>query len=321
LISDIQVSLEGSWVEKGGAYILDAGDPIRTGQDGGRYRFIGWDDETLPASPSATIKDLQSPKTVKAIWVHEYPVVIEMPNQIITEWVESGQLFQYTAPQIIELGPGRRMVFIDWDSETSNTDYLTAAVRVDGPKYIKPEYMEEVLVRPIFIGSDGVEVSALATLSLQGRQWVLESGGEYWMPSGLYRIDEIIFRDVDVKSSEYLRLSEPGNQEILVDMYNVEVGVVDFLGMPFSWASLTLSNPYTVEAETHLDGLGRAGVERLTGYADQGVVRVGPLAYGFGLNPHQEKIRIVLPLSPTSMLLLVFASVYVFLVVRSRLNR
>ena len=321
VISDIPINSASGWVERGGDYILDAGEPIRAEQDGGRHRFIGWDDGALPASPYIIVRDVESPKTVKALWVHEYPVVIEMPDQVVTEWVGVGQIFQYTAPQVIELGAGRRLVFTGWGPETSWADYPTVDVRVEGPIYLKPRYVEEVLIRPVFRDSNGVEVTAQAKLSLQGRHWILESGGEYWMPTGLYNVDEVVFRGVDVKSEEHLILYMPGVQDVVVEVHNVEVGVTDFLGIPFSWATLTLSNPYTVEAEMTLDGLGRAEIGQLTSYADRGVVRVGPLTYEFRLDPRQARINIVLPISLTSIQLLGLASVLGFLAYRSRFNR
>ncbi|MEM4417583.1 MAG: hypothetical protein QXD32_05965, partial [Nitrososphaerota archaeon] len=321
VISDIPINSASGWVERGGDYILDAGEPIRAEQDGGRYRFVGWDDGALPASPYIIVRDVESPKTVKALWVHEYPVVIEMPDQVVTEWVGVGQTFRYTVPQVIGLDAGRRLVFTGWGPETPRADYPTVDVRVEGPIYLKPRYLEEVLIRPVFRDVKGVEVPAQARLSLQGRHWILEPGGEYWMPTGLYNVDEVVFRGMDVRTAEHLILSTPGVLDMVVEVHNVEVGVADFLGVPFSWASLTLYNPYTVEAETTLDGLGKAEIVQLTGYADRGVVRVGPLAYEFKLDPRQERINIVLPISLTSIELLALASILGFLAFRSRFNR
>jgi hypothetical protein len=309
IVSELPLKSVSSWVERGSAYVLDAGDVIRPGLDGGRYRFLGWDGDVNIESSIATIPAIEGPLTVRAIWAHEYPVTISDPERSFEEWVMDGGWLTYNAQPIIQQLSNRRLVFDSWSGDLTSVDGLEARVYVDGPKRLQANYIPEVLVVLRFKPLTGVgDVEALAQISVGGSSQRLMAGGEYWLPVGRHSIVGVFFRNVDVAAMDTLDVQDPGEYDIPVRIFNVKLKITDLLGLPFADAGLTVDGGAGVEAVTSLDKDGESPNMQLTWAAERAIVESWPLRYEVPLRPESGEIWATMPLSPTGLYLVLTLS-------------
>ncbi|MEM4315148.1 MAG: matrixin family metalloprotease [Nitrososphaerota archaeon] len=307
IVSELPVSSASGWVERGGNFSLNAGDLVRLQPAGGRYRFVGWDGDVKDDSPILTLS-VESPLTIKASWVHEYPVTVETPVDEVVEWVAEGYELQYSAPPIIYEAPNRRLVFREWVGDIAYVDDLTATVAVNGPKHITSIYMREFLVSPVFKPTRGSgQVEATAILSTPGGSQTLASGRDYWISEGQHKVDSILFMGVDVKAGDILEVTGPGNLEILVRVYDLKLRVVDILGLSFANARLEIAGPAGIEATANLDGSGESSIGQLTWAADRAIITAWPFTYETPIDIESEVNIITLPLSPYGLALLLIS--------------
>jgi hypothetical protein len=84
--------------------------------------------------------------------------------------------------------------------------------------------------------------------------------------------------------------------------------VKDFLGIPFSGATVSVSNDGGVEAEATLDKDGEAIFEELTYKAVNAHLKTPILGYRFTVEPSNGVEMVRLPLTPTSIALITGAT-------------
>ncbi len=309
IISPLPTGSVGGWVERGSAYILNAGPVIRPQEDGGRYRFLGWEGDVNGESPTATLEAVNAPITVRALWVHEYPVVIETPEGILQDWAVDGSWVTYSAKPLIQEASYRRLIFDMWKGDLTSVDGLNVMVHVNGPKRLEASYMSEVLVTLRFKTMTGYgEVDAEAEISTGSSLQRLTAGDEYWLPVGRHRIEGVFFKGVDVTDVNVLEVRDPGVYEIPVRVFNVKLRVTDLLGLPFVDAVLTVDDGAGGAVVTRLDENGESPIMQLTWAAEKATVESTLFRYEIPINPDSGEILAALPLSPRSLYLILALS-------------
>gem|GEM_PF-1772241 len=309
IISLLPTGSVGGWVERGSAYILNAGPIIRPQEDGGRYRFLGWEGAVYVESSTANIKAVNAPITVRAIWVHEYPVVLETPEGALQDWAVDGSWFTYSAKPLIQEASDRRLVFDSWKGDLTSADGLYVMVHVNGPKRLEATYIPEVLIVPRFKTMNGLgAVNAEAEISTGSSLHKLTAGREYWLPVGRHRIEGVFFKGVDVTDVDFLEVRDPGVYEIPVRVFNVKLRVTDLLGLPFVDAVLTVDDGAGVAVVTRLDENGESPAMQLTWAAEKATVESTPFRYEIPIKPESGEIQATLPLSPRSLYLILALS-------------
>ncbi len=308
LISPLPTESVGGWVERGSAYFLNAGSVIRPQMDGGRYRFLRWGGDVNIESSTATLEAVNAPITVRALWVLEYPVVIETPEGVLQDWAVDGSWVTYSAKPLIQEASDRRLIFDKWKGDLTSVDGLNVVVHVNGPRRLEASYMPEVLVTLRFKTMTGLgEVDAEAEISTGLALQRLTAGDEYWLPVGLHRIEGVFFRGVDVTVVDVLEVRDPGVYEIPVRVFNVKLRVTDLLGLPFVDAVLTVDDG-GVAVVTRLDENGESPAMQLTWAAEKATVESTPFRYETPIKPESGEILATLPLSPRSLYLILALS-------------
>jgi len=195
-------------------------------------------------------------------------------------------------------------------------------IYVDTPKVVSLEYYEEMLVSFITQDSDGFFVPAEIRLKTESGMLSLLPFTETWLRSGLYQIDRIVFNDVDVKKSDTLTLSSPGEYRLKVNVYGVKVKVVDLLGVPLVGSSVKL------ERETgRLEGLGKVNswgeieFTNVTPEATLGTVEYLMLRHAFVLEPEKEFVEVRMGLSVQAISSILLAILLIALAVAKHKER
>jgi len=121
-------------------------------------------------------------------------------------------------------------------------------------------------------------------------------------------VESVLFRNVEVRDASALSVDAPGQHKLPVKVYSLKLVVKDFLGIPFSGATVSMSNDGGVEAEATLDKDGEAMFEELTYKAINAHLKTPILGYSFTVEPSNGVEEVRLPLTPTSIALITGAT-------------
>jgi hypothetical protein len=181
---------------------------------------------------------------------------------------------------------------------------LKAQLVADRPKKAVQLYDEELLISLAFEGKSGRQVDAAARIRHESGKEYAVKGEPFWALKGGYNVESVLFRNVEVRDTSSLSLDAPGQHKLTVKVYSLKLVVKDFLGIPFSGATVSVSNDGGVEAEATLDKDGEAMFEELTYKAVNAHLKTPILGYSFAVDPSKEVEEVKLPLTPASIALL-----------------
>lgn len=310
-------NIKSGWVEKGTRIFLDTGPRLREIADGRRVKFVGWTDMDGDLWMNVT-----KPVKLSAHWVEEIRIIVTKPSEISVTWVPIGSVVEIEAEPIIQVDSGRRLVFSGFGGDVDDVQGNKVTIYVDTPKVVSLEYYEEMLVSFITQDSDGFFVPAEIRLKTESGMLSLLPFTETWLRSGLYQIDRIVFNDVDVKKSDTLTLSSPGEYRLKVNVYGVKVKVVDLLGVPLVGSSVKL------ERETgRLEGFGKVNswgeieFTNVTPEATLGTVEYLMLRHAFVLEPEKEFVEVRMGLSVQAISSILLAILLIALAVAKHKER
>ncbi len=274
--------------------------------NGTKAVFIGWDGlETV--SPNVSII-VRKPINATARYQLYYWVDVESsePINISSGWYRRGTYLLLDAnPVLRSIGQGFRYRFSGWAGLGNNSNMRLV---VDGPIKIKAEWVLEVLLKPLFISRDGEYIDAYASLKTSDGRIIQIYGGEaQWLPIGEHKILSVFFKEVDVKGIQTLNVTNPGYVEIPVKVYNLVVNVRDFFLIPFIGSTIILRNEKGIEAVASVDSRGYAYLSQITFEASKATLHSQILSYEFSVTHEKGEVKVILPLTPFTMVSLVAA--------------
>jgi hypothetical protein len=301
ILSQLPVSHLSGWFDRGSTVVLDAAPSIRPAGEGVRYRFGSW--TGLGEGLQVEI-NMDAPKTVQASWLKEYLISVENPVERSEEWVVEGRSITVEASPMIQVSEVRRYVFKGWSGDVDSYEGLKAQLVADRPKKAIQLYDEELLISLAFEGKSGRQVDAAAIIRHERGKEYSVRGEPFWALKGNYSVESVLFRNVEVRDTPNLSVDTPGQHKLSIKVYSLKLVAKDVLGIPFSGATVSVSNDDNVEAETTLDKDGEALFEELTYKAVNAHLKTPIFSYSFVVDPSKGVEEVKLPLTPASTALL-----------------
>jgi hypothetical protein len=220
------------------------------------------------------------------------------------EWVVEGRSITVEASPMIQVSEVRRYVFKGWSGDVDSYEGLKAQLVADRPKKAIQLYDEELLISLAFEGKSGRQVDAAAIIRHERGKEYSVRGEPFWALKGNYSVESVLFRNVEVRDTPNLSVDTPGQHKLSIKVYSLKLVAKDVLGIPFSGATVSVSNDDNVEAETTLDKDGEALFEELTYKAVNAHLKTPIFSYSFAVDPSKGVEEVKLPLTPASTALL-----------------
>ncbi|MEM4333348.1 MAG: matrixin family metalloprotease [Nitrososphaerota archaeon] len=135
---------ETSWVEEGAAMTISI-PPEVVWDNRTKSVFAGWLDPQLGRTLTLVIKVTQ-PVVMTAVYEKYYLVEVESSIKIdaTSSWVKRGDAYEFTVPELVELGDGLRVVFLGSSEGEAGGGKLR--VLADGPKTVILYWREEASI-------------------------------------------------------------------------------------------------------------------------------------------------------------------------------
>ncbi|MDW8084355.1 MAG: matrixin family metalloprotease [Candidatus Caldarchaeum sp.] len=299
IVSSHPIKMRSGWVERGSLVPLER-DVVLEAGEGRRLRLVGWQniDEHFLL--------MTMPKTLIAEWVEEARITVETPKGAYEVWAPLASYLILEAESIIEVDDVRRFVFTGWTSDIENTSDDTLTFFVNGPKYIKQTYREEVKVQLVTLDIERNPVPSKVVVEIDGEAKVIGAGESVWIPLGKHPILSISYNDVDVKPSDHLDVDYPGVYELVLRVYSFRVRVVDFFGLPHAGARVELENSGgRVEGSGRTDMYGHVAFSQVSFAAVRAHVKTPFFSESFVVDPAKRLEEIRIGLSAQAFVILI----------------
>ncbi|MDJ0274179.1 MAG: hypothetical protein NYU90_03140 [Aigarchaeota archaeon] len=158
--SELENLRRSFWVEEGTVVELVA-PSVHYESDGVRLRFVRWSLGEYPFNSSNRVY-VSRPLRIEAVYVREYYVQGVSPYAVVngSGWYRLGQTVLLSAPSVIQLSEGERLVLTGWESVGSVPAIVNrvvsnvAVLEVRGPHVVRPVYERQY--RVVLTGPKGV---------------------------------------------------------------------------------------------------------------------------------------------------------------------
>lgn len=199
-----------------------------------RKVFSNWSDGNL-SNPRPIVIDHDTVLTAEFATEHLLTVASDYGGLAQSTWLREGSVVNLSAPTIVNISTGSRVVFNGWAGDAVSNDD-SVSLTVDRPLSIEVTWKPQHLFSISFRDKAGRNIFP-SWVKLSGPGGVLNlTSYDAWIDGGEWRIEEVWYKGVNVRPVLHAgyAVSEPLEIDVSTEVYDAKLVLKDATGNPVS---------------------------------------------------------------------------------------